>query len=79
MRRTSTGVLAGVAGVVLLSALAAAQSDAPRSPWKYYPEDARANVGPGAPTTEGDLTRASAIKHAGPLRSVRTVFHLVEG
>ena len=56
MRSTSTGVLAGVAGAVLLSALAAAQSDAPRSPWKYYPEDARANVGPGGPAPVRDLT-----------------------
>jgi hypothetical protein len=56
MRKTSTGVLAGVAGVLLLSALAAAQSDVPRSPWKYYPEDARANVGPGGPAPVRDLT-----------------------
>ena len=56
MRKTSTGVLAGVAGVLLLSALAAAQGDAPRSPWKYYPEDARANVGPGGPAPVRDLT-----------------------
>ena len=56
MRTTSTGVLAGVAGVLLLSALAAAQGDAPRSPWKYYPEDARANVGPGGPAPVRDLT-----------------------
>ena len=46
MRKTCTGIIAGVAGALLLSALAAAQqSDAPRSPWKYYPEDARANNG----------------------------------
>jgi hypothetical protein len=56
MGKTSTGVLAGIAGVLLLSALAAAQGDAPRSPWKYYPEDARANVGPGGPAPVRDLT-----------------------
>ena len=55
MRRT-TGALAGLAGVLMLSALAAAQGDAPRSPWKYYPEDARANVGPGGPAPVRDLT-----------------------
>ena len=59
MRRTSAVGLAGVAGVLLLSALAAAQnnapSTAPRSPWKYYPEDARANVGPGGPAPKRDL------------------------
>jgi len=58
MRRTSTVVLAGVAGVVFLSALAAAQSaqsNAPRSPWKYYPEDVRANVGPGGPAPVRNL------------------------
>src|SRR5687768_12113308 len=39
------------------SALAAAQqSDAPRSAWKYYPEDVRANVGPGGPAPVRDLT-----------------------
>jgi len=55
MRKTSPIVLAGVAGVLLLSALAAAQNNAPRSPWKYYPEDARANVGPGGPAPRRDL------------------------
>jgi len=59
MRRTSTVGLAGVAGVLLLSALVTAQntapSTAPRSPWKYYPEDARANVGPGGPAPKRDL------------------------
>jgi hypothetical protein len=59
MRRTSTGIIAGVAGVMFLSALAAAQSaesNAARSPWKYYPEDVRANVGPGGPAPKRDLT-----------------------
>ena len=59
MRKTSTIGLAGVAAVLLLSALAVAQntapSTAPRSPWKYYPEDARANVGPGGPAPKRDL------------------------
>src|SRR6188474_2794229 len=62
MRRTSTGIIAGVVGVVFLSALAAAQNPAPkpntapRSPWKYYPEDARANEGPGGPAPVRDMT-----------------------
>jgi hypothetical protein len=65
MRKTCTGVLAGVAGVLLLSALAAAQSDAPRSPWKYYPEDARANAGPGGPVPVRDLTGTWAGESSG--------------
>jgi hypothetical protein len=65
MRKTSTGVLAGVTGVLMLSALAAAQSDAPRSPWKYYPEDARANVGPGGPAPGRDLTGTWAGESSG--------------
>jgi hypothetical protein len=64
MRRT-TGVLAGLAGVLMLSALAAAQSDATRSPWKYYPEDARANVGPGGPAPVRDLTGTWAGESSG--------------
>ena len=56
MRKTCTGVVAGVAGVLLLSALAAAQGDAPRSPWKYYPADVRANAGPGGDAPVRDLT-----------------------
>ena len=56
MRQTGTGALAGVAGVLLLSALAAAQGEVPRSPWKYYPEDARANTGPGGPAPIRNLT-----------------------
>ena len=65
MRKTCTGIVAGVAGVLLLSALAAAQSDAPRSPWKYYPEDARANVGPGGPAPVRDLTGTWAGESSG--------------
>jgi len=73
MRKRSTVVLAGVAGVLLLSALAAAQSDAPRSPWKYYPEDARANVGPGGPAPVRNLTgtwagESSGAGARGPIR-----------
>jgi hypothetical protein len=58
MRHPNTGVIAGavVAALVLLSALAAAQSNAARSPWKYYPEDVRANVGDGGPAPKRDLT-----------------------
>jgi hypothetical protein len=68
MRKTSMGIIAGVAGVVFLSALAAAQSaqsNAPRSPWKYYPEDARANVGPGGPAPKRDLTGTWAGESSG--------------
>jgi hypothetical protein len=56
MRKTYAGVIAVVAGVLLLSALAVAQGDAPRSPWKYYPEDVRNNEGPGGPAPVRDLT-----------------------
>ena len=68
MRYTSTGIVAGVAGVVLLSALTAAQTNqnnAPRSPWKYYPEDARANEGPGGPAPKRDLTGTWAGESSG--------------
>jgi hypothetical protein len=65
MRKTYTGIIAGVAGVAFLSALAAAQSNAPRSPWKYYPEDARANVGPGGPAPTRDLTGTWAGESSG--------------
>ena len=65
MRRTCTGVIAGVAGAVLLSALAVAQSDAPRSPWKYYPEDVRAIVGDGGPAPRRDLTGTWAGPNSG--------------
>ena len=56
MRRTCTDIIAALAGVLLLPALAAAQSDAPLSPWKYYPEEARTNEGPGGPAPVRDLT-----------------------
>ena len=56
MRKTCAGVVAGVLGVLLLSAPAAAQGDAPRSLWKYYPEDVRANAGPGGDAPVRDLT-----------------------
>ncbi len=59
MQHPHRGVVAGVAAVLLLSALAAAQSNAPqnnapKSPWKYYPAD-RA-VGDGGPAPKRDLT-----------------------
>jgi hypothetical protein len=57
MRNRCTGAIAGVAGVLFLSALAVAQSNqsnAPRSPWKYYPMD-RA-TGDGGPAPKRDLT-----------------------
>jgi hypothetical protein len=56
MHHSHTRVIAGVAGALLLSALAAAQNDAPRSPWKYYPEEVRANDGDGGPAPKRDLT-----------------------
>jgi hypothetical protein len=70
MRKTCAGVLAGVAGVLLVSALVAAQSGAaqsnePRSPWKYYPEDARANKGPGGPAPVRDLSGTWAGESSG--------------
>jgi hypothetical protein len=58
-------MVAGAAGVLLLSALAAAQGDAPRSPWKYYPEDVRANAGPGGPAPVRDLTGTWAGPNSG--------------
>ena len=65
MRKMSTGIIAGVAGVVLLSALAAAQTKEARSPWKYYPEDARANVGPGGPAPRRDMNGTWAGESSG--------------
>jgi len=53
MRKTCTGI---IAGVLLLPALAAAQGDAQRSPWKYYPDEARANEGPGGSAPVRDFT-----------------------
>ena len=65
MRRTCTGIIAGLAGALLLSAVAAGQSAEPRSPWKYYPEDARANKGPGGPAPVRDLTGTWAGESSG--------------
>jgi hypothetical protein len=65
MHRTWTGVIASVAGAVLLSALTAAQGTEPRSPWKYYPEDARKNVGDGGPAPRRDLTGTWAGESSG--------------
>lgn len=65
MRKASTGVVMGVAVAVFLSALAAAQGTEPRSPWKYYPEDARKNVGDGGPAPKRDLTGTWAGESSG--------------
>jgi hypothetical protein len=69
MRKTCTGIVAGVAGVLLLSALVtaqnAAQKNEPRSPWKYYPEDARANEGPGGPAPVRDMSGTWAGESSG--------------
>jgi hypothetical protein len=58
MRHSHTGAIASLAGVLVLTALAAAQNNAqnnaPRSPWKYYPAD-RA-IGDGGPAPKRDLT-----------------------
>jgi hypothetical protein len=55
--------------VLFLSALVAgqdnAQNNAPRSPWKYYPEDARANTGDGGPAPKRDLTGTWAGESSG--------------
>ncbi|MDE0005354.1 MAG: hypothetical protein OXQ29_21905, partial [Rhodospirillaceae bacterium] len=56
MRKTCTGIISGLVCVLILPMLAAAQSDAPLSPWKYYPEEARANEGPGGPAPVRDIT-----------------------
>jgi hypothetical protein len=62
MRNPRVGAVAGLAGVLVLAALAAAQNtapntaqnNAPRSPWKYYPAD-RA-TGDGGPAPKRDLS-----------------------
>jgi hypothetical protein len=58
MRHPYIGTIAGAATVLVLTLLAAAQnnqqSNAPRSPWKYYPAD-RA-IGDGGPAPKRDLT-----------------------
>lgn len=56
MQQACTGIIASLAGALLLPALAAAQGDTPRSPWKYYPDEARANEGPGGPAPVRDIT-----------------------
>src|SRR5262245_16886030 len=63
--RTCAGIIVGVAGVAFLASLAAAQSEAPRSPWKYYPDDARANKGDGGPAPRRDLTGTWAGESSG--------------
>ena len=69
MRKTCTGIIVGVAGAMFLSALVAAQGNAQdnaaRSPWKYYPEDARANKGDGGPAPKRDLTGTWAGESSG--------------
>jgi hypothetical protein len=65
MRQACRGIILGVAGAVFLSALAAAQGNAARSPWKYYPEDARANKGDGGPAPKRDLTGTWAGESSG--------------
>ena len=59
MRNQYMGALASVAGVLLLTTLAAGQNNqgqnnAPHSPWKYYPSDR--SVGDGGPAPKRDLT-----------------------
>ena len=58
MRNSYTDAIASLAGVLVLTALAAAQNNAqnnaPRSPWKYYPADR--SVGDGGPAPKRDLT-----------------------
>lgn len=62
MRKALQGAIAGVAGALMLTALAAAQNnqgpkpqtEGPHSPWKYYPADR--SVGDGGPAPKRDLT-----------------------
>ena len=56
MRRTCVVAISVMVGMLLVSGLASAQGDAPLSPWKYYPEEARANDGPGGPAPMRDIT-----------------------
>jgi hypothetical protein len=69
MRKTCAGIIVSVAGAMCLAALVAAQGNAqnnePRSPWKYYPEDARANKGDGGPAPRRDLTGTWAGESSG--------------
>ena len=59
------GLIAGAAGVLLVGAVAAAQNDPPRSPWKYYPEEVRANAGGGGPAPKRDFTGTWAGPNSG--------------
>src|SRR5689334_2826681 len=61
MRHQYIGAIASVAGVFLLTTLVAGQNsqqntqtNAPSSPWKYYPADR--SVGDGGPAPKRDLT-----------------------
>ena len=65
MRNRCTAIIVSVAGAVLVSALAAAQGNEVRSPWKYYPEDARANKGDGGPAPRRDLSGTWAGESSG--------------
>jgi hypothetical protein len=56
MRNMCSGIIVSAASMLLLPALAIAQDDAQRSPWKYYPEEVRANEGPGGPAPVRDIT-----------------------
>src|SRR5438552_18590295 len=77
MRHRCTGVIAGVAGVLFLSALAAAQNNAPnnapRSPWKYYPADRATGDGGPAPKRDPSGTWAAPSSGAGPPRQKNEV------
>jgi len=72
MQHPRTGVIAGVAGVVFLAALAAAQSDAPHTPWKYFPQDRAVGDGGPAPTRDltgtwaGEASGAGVPRNSGP-------------
>jgi hypothetical protein len=65
MHKPCMDMIAGVVGVLLLTALVSAQNNAPRSPWKYYPEDARANTGDGGPAPKRDLSGTWAGESSG--------------
>lgn len=55
MRNACTSIIVGLVGLFLPS-LVLAQGDVPLSPWKYYPEEVRANEGPGGPAPTRDIT-----------------------
>jgi hypothetical protein len=69
MRKTCASIIVAVASALFLSSLPAAQGNAqdnaPRSPWKYYPEDARANKGDGGPAPRRDLAGTWAGESSG--------------